>query len=203
MRIIGITGGIGCGKSHVLKKLKTLGAFVLDSDKLVFELNKKGEPLYCAIVKEFGNEILQQNGELDKAKLRGIVFSSEEELKRLNRASVTVLRQEIERIIKNIRGYDFCFIEGVRVFEDGFFDLFDGVWYITCGKEEQLKRLMARDGILKDQALAIIESQSRLEESISRADAVINTDGTVLETEKIVEELYNKLKTEMKNGRIK
>lgn len=190
MKVIGITGGIASGKSHVLSKVKRMGAYVLDCDSIVRDLSRPGYPLHKAIVNEFGEEYLKEDGTIDKAKLRRTVFSDDAQLGRLNNASKEVILKRIKRDLENAKGYEVVFVEGIRVFEDGFREIFDQIWFVKCSETEQLKRLMERDKILFGHAMEIIIRQRDVAKSESSADVVIDSDCDIAELFKRVEKLY-------------
>lgn len=194
MKVIGITGGIASGKSHVLSKLKELGAVVLDADALVKELSCPGGAVNKAVADEFGQEYICDDGTVDKDKLRQKVFSDENELMRLNKATAMVIREALDNRIMELKEEKLVFVEGVRIFEEEFRDVFAEIWFVCCEEKEQLKRLMARDGISLQQAQNTLERQSGLMSCKEKADVIIETDGSISELYKRIEKIYGEVK---------
>lgn len=193
MKVIGITGGIASGKSHVLAKVKSMGAFVLDCDSIVRELSRPGFPLHTAIIKEFGEEYLKDDGTINKSKLRETVFTSDVDLERLNEVSKGIILTNIKRELKQAKDYEIVFVEGIRIFEDGFRDMFDRVWFVHCTETEQLRRIMERDQILFGQAMEVVSRQRELQKYMDKADVIINTDCDIPVLLKKIEKLYVEL----------
>lgn len=190
MKVIGITGGIASGKTHVLNKVKSMGAYVLDCDAVVRELSYPGYPLHTVIVKEFGEEMLKDNGEIDKGRLRERVFSDQRELEKLNKVSARVIQQAVKERLFEAADYDVVFVEGIRIFEDDFRSIFDEIWFVYCDEAEQLRRLMERDSINVSRAMDILERQRELMKNKDKADVLICTDGEITELLSKVEKLY-------------
>lgn len=196
MKVIGITGGIASGKSHVLSKVKSMGAYVLDCDTIVRELSRPGYPMHTIIVREFGEEYINTDGTINKAKLRQTVFSDESQLEKLNKVSGEVIRTAVKEQLMEAEDYEIVFVEGIRVFEDSFRNIFDQIWFVYCDEAEQLRRLMDRDSINVGQAMDILARQKDLMANKDKADVIINTDGDIAELFKRVEKLYVEINSE-------
>lgn len=196
MKVIGVTGGIASGKSHVLNKVKSMGAYVLDCDTIVRELSRPGYPMHTIIVREFGEEYIKEDGNIDKTKLRQTVFSDKKQLDKLNRVSGGVIKTAIKEQLIEAEDYEIVFVEGIRVFEDDFRSIFDQIWFVYCDEAEQLRRLMDRDRINVGQAMDILERQRDLMANKDKADVLINTDGDIAELFKKIEKLYMEIKGE-------
>lgn len=196
MKVIGVTGGIASGKSHVLNKVKSMGAYVLDCDTIVRELSRPGYPMHTIIVREFGEEYIKEDGNIDKTKLRQTVFSDKKQLDKLNRVSGGVIKTAIKEQLIEAEDYEIVFVEGIRVFEDDFRSIFDQIWFVYCDEAEQLRRLMDRDRINVGQAMDILERQRDLMANKDKADVLINTDGDIAELFKKIEKLYMEIKIE-------
>ncbi|WP_017437240.1 dephospho-CoA kinase [Saccharococcus caldoxylosilyticus] len=181
---IGLTGGIASGKSTVTKMIRELGIPVIDADQVARDVVKVGEEAYTQIVATFGQDILQANGEIDRAKLGSIVFHNEQERKKLNAIVHPAVRRrmmaEKEEYVQS--GAKTIVLDIPLLFESELTHLIDKVIVVYVDDEVQLERLMKRNGFSKEEALARIRSQMPLREKVKKADAVINNNGTVEET---------------------
>jgi dephospho-CoA kinase len=181
---IGLTGGIASGKSTVTKMIRELGIPVIDADQVARDVVKVGEEAYTQIVATFGQDILQANGEIDRAKLGAIVFHNEQERKKLNAIVHPAVRRrmmaEKEEYVQS--GAKTIVLDIPLLFESELTHLIDKVIVVYVDDEVQLERLMKRNGFSKEEALARIRSQMPLREKVKKADAVINNNGMVEET---------------------
>ncbi|NUK30668.1 dephospho-CoA kinase [Parageobacillus sp. VR-IP] len=181
---IGLTGGIASGKSTVTKMIRELGIPVIDADQVARDVVKVGEEAYTQIVATFGQDILQANGEIDRAKLGAIVFHNEQERKKLNAIVHPAVRRrmmaEKEEYVQS--GAKTIVLDIPLLFESELTHLIDKVIVVYVDDEVQLERLMKRNGFSKEEALARIRSQMSLREKVKKADAVINNNGTVEKT---------------------
>ncbi|MFC4183556.1 dephospho-CoA kinase [Saccharococcus thermophilus] len=181
---IGLTGGIASGKSTVTGMIRELGIPVIDADQVARDVVKVGEEAYAQIVATFGQDILQANGEIDRAKLGAIVFHNERERKKLNAIVHPAVRRrmmaEKEAYVQN--GAKTIVLDIPLLFESELTHFIDKVIVVYVDDEVQLERLMKRNGFSKEEALARIRSQLPLREKVKKADAVINNNGTVEET---------------------
>jgi dephospho-CoA kinase len=181
---IGLTGGIASGKSTVTGMIRELGIPVIDADQVARDVVKAGEEAYTQIVATFGRDILQANGEIDRAKLGAIVFHSEQERKKLNAIVHPAVRRrmmrEKEAYVQS--GAKTIVLDIPLLFESELTHFIDKVIVVYVDDDVQLERLMKRNGFSKEEALARIGSQMPLREKVKKADAVINNNGTVEET---------------------
>jgi len=192
LNIIGITGGIGSGKSTVARILRVLGAKVIDADKIAREVTAKGQPALDEIVEYFGKDILNEDGELDRKKLGKIVFEDKEKLKVLN--SITH-KYVIERIINELErlkeeNANIIVLDVPLPVEHGFLDVVDEVWLVTANKDTRIKRIMERSGLTYEEVIKRMEAQKSDEEYLKIADEVIYNDGSMEELESTVAKLY-------------
>ena len=191
MAVIGVTGGIGSGKSTVARILGDLGAQIIDADKIAREVTAKGEPALEELIGYFGVDILGENGELNRATLANIVFDDKEKLEVLN--SITH-KYIVDKIIEKLNKLNTEFKQDFVVLDvpvkHGFFDVVEEVWVVTSDKETRIKRIMERNKISYDEALKRIEAQKGEEEYIRLASKVISNNGTLEELENIVAKLY-------------
>jgi dephospho-CoA kinase len=191
MKVIGLTGGIGSGKSTVAQFLAELGARVIDLDKTGHAVLKKGGDVYQKIISGFGKGILADNGEIDRAKLGKVVFNSPDALKRLNKITHPAIDAVVEKEIENSgsKGVKVFVMEAAAMLEDDKTCLVNELWVTVAPETAVLERLKARSGYTREQAKARIKSQLTNEERIKKADVVIYNTGTM-------EELKEKVKTE-------
>jgi len=192
MRIIGLTGGIACGKSTVAGWLKEIGAAIIDADAISRELTGPAGEALPAIREAFGEEIFNENGTLDRAALASRVFADPAERQKLNGIVHPLVNERIQSGLRHCRetGATGVILEVPLLYEAGMESLADEVWCVSATEEEQVKRLKARDGLSRKQAISRIRSQWPLAEKELRADTVIHTDGPLEELRRQVAALY-------------
>lgn len=197
--LIGLTGGIGTGKSKVADLLERLGAAVDCSDKIVRELQAPGGPGLRAIVESFGPEYLTASGELDRAKLGKLVFEDRDARLRLNLLIHPLVTAEHQRRVAAHRARGVTVIvadiplllEGKKAgVGTGAILPFDLIVLVYAPEAKQLERVVARDRLTPEDARARIQSQLSIEEKRALADVVIDNSGSWEVTEKQVRELY-------------
>lgn len=200
--LIGITGGIAGGKSTVSNHLRALGATVIDSDAIAHALAAPNGALWHAYVEHFGDGILRADRTLDRPAIAAIVFSDVAERAWLNRMAHPLIRAEMCAEIEAavMRGERVVFLEIPLLFEVGWDRLVHEVWVVDIEEDTQLERLMDRDGIDRDAALAKITSQLSRKEKCARADRIIdnNRDRSRIYAE--VEHAYNEVMDQRKTG---
>ena len=195
MKVIGLTGGIGSGKSTVSQVLAELGATIIDADKVGHEAFKPDTELWREIVAAFGSEILSPGGDIDRNKLGEIVFGNPELLSQLNQ----IMHPRMYAIVKaQIEGYRrqgmaVVVLEAPLLIEANWTSLVDEVWVTVASEATVLKRLQEKVGLSQQQSLVRIRSQLPLEERIRYANVVINTDCSLDELETKVKELWEGL----------
>lgn len=172
--IIGITGGTGCGKTTVLEVIRELGGVVLDCDAIYHRLLETDHRLLTAIETRFPGTV--ENGVLQRKKLGAIVFSDEQALKDLNLLTHGAVRAEVIRQLTPEPAL--AAIDAIGLFESGIDKLCKLTVAVTAPQEIRIGRLMARDGITRDYALARIAAQPSAEEFARRCDHVLENDGT-------------------------
>lgn len=192
--VIGLTGGIASGKSTVANYLKEKGLTVIDADieaRLAVEI---GEPAYYKIIETFGEEILQVDKKIDRVKLGHIIFNDEEKRKQLNGIVHPEVRKRMndkkEEGIK--RGEKIIVLDIPLLFESKLTYMVDKTLLVYVDEEIQLKRLMERNQLSKEDALARINAQMPLKDKIKLADEVVNNNGTLEETFAQVEQILSK-----------
>ena len=198
MRVIGVTGGIGSGKSTVSRILKDLGAFVIDADKISREIVHKGSEALKELAEYFGEGILDADGALDRRKLSAIVFEDCGKLQALNNITHKYISKRIIIDLETLKGKEVSDIVAIDVpipVKDGFLDVADEVWVVIADKETRLKRIMERSGLTVEEASGRISSQMSDEEFIKLADEVIYNNGPIEELEKSVAKLFINTRT--------
>ena len=199
---VGLTGSIAVGKSYVVGVLRELGCAVLDADQTARDVVKPGTKGLELIIQQFGNEVLQPDGELDRARLGGIVFADEAKRQLLNSIvhPLVIGAQNAwleEREAENPQGI--AVIDAALMIESGGFRRFDKIIVVWCEPEIQIRRLMARNTLSREEALLRIEAQMPQEEKKQYADFLIDTSGGFEETGKRTEEVFAQLEYLAKN----
>ncbi|WP_199425614.1 dephospho-CoA kinase [Thermaerobacillus caldiproteolyticus] len=191
---IGLTGGIASGKSTITQMMRELGIPVIDADQVAREVVEIGKEAYKNIIEVFGREILQENGEINRAKLGAIVFHDEEKRKKLNAIVHPAVRQHMlakkEEYIH--RGEKTIVLDIPLLFESGLTHFVDKIIVVYVDEHIQLERLMKRNGFSQDEALARIQAQMPLHEKVKKADAVIDNNGTIEETKQQLLQILTK-----------
>ncbi len=175
--IIGITGGMGAGKSAVTNIIRENGYVVLDADEISREVTRKDAPLLRILVREFGIEIIQEDGNLDRRKLADIAFADKEKTNRLNDLMQTaILVRAFERIWQMEQQHgrgDIVFFDVPMLFEASWDVFMDQVWLVIAPEEVRIERVMARDGLSLEEIKTRMSLQMSDEEKRLRSDAVI------------------------------
>lgn len=204
MKVIGLTGGIGSGKSTVSRFLKELGAVVIDADKVGHEAFKPDTETWREVVAAFGQEILTTGGEIDRQKLGNIVFGSSQALARLNQIVHPRIYDLVKARIEDYRrrGVKVVVLElpllvevplALKAGQPTLSDELDEVWVTVAPESTVLKRLEEKMGLSEAEARARIRSQLASEERVKHADVVIDTDCRLDELKTKVEKLWRRL----------
>ncbi len=197
--LVGLTGGIGTGKSRVADLLEELGASVVCSDRLVHELQAAGGLALDAIVAEFGEDFLTSEGELDRVKLGTLVFETPEARRKLGRIMGPLILPELRRRTEELqsRGDRVVVVDIPLLIESrssgfgaGALLPFDLVLVVYASEAQQLERVIARDGLSEGEARSRIAAQLSIEEKRGLADVVIDNSGSWNETQTLVRQLY-------------
>ena len=184
MHVIGLTGGIGTGKSTVAAFLEKQGATILNADRIGHEVYVPGRPAFHELVEAFGREIVGEDGNIDRKKLGGIVFSDPKQMTRLN--SVVhprmkgIMREKLQELARS--GTEIAVIEAAILFEARWDDLADEVWVTSAPPEIAAQRVAERSALSLEQVKKRIKSQMSDEKRVSRASAVIDTSGDMEST---------------------
>ena len=190
--IVGLTGGIASGKSTVSNYFREFGAEVLDADVVAKELSEKEENV-AKIIEIFGNEILDENGNISRKKMRERAFLEKDKLKQLNE----LLHPQVIEVFKNKRENtkedEIVIFDLPLLFEAGMESLCDTVIVVYISKRVQLERMMKRDRHGIDLAERIIESQMSMSDKIDKADIIINNNCTLEDLKNNVNVVYYNL----------
>jgi len=195
--LIGLTGGIASGKSTVAHMLEEMGSHVIDFDMLARRVVEPGRPAWKKIVDYFGRDILQGSGEIDRKRLSRIIFGNSEKRKRLEGFTHPFIADEFTGQVDEIASSDpDAIINAVvpMLFEAGMQVLFHKVVVVYIPREEQIKRLIERDGISEGDAVNILNAQMHIDEKIRQADFIINNENSIEETKRQVHDLWNTLR---------
>ena len=196
MKVIGLTGGIGSGKSTVSQFLAELGAVILNADEVGHEAFKSDTEIWREVVAAFGRQVLTPDGNIDRKKLGEIVFGNAESLSRLNQIMHPRMYDMIKAQLEEYRrqGMSVVVLEAPLLLEAGWTSLVDEVWVTTASESTVLRRLHEQKGLSGEEALARIRSQLSSEERVKHANVIINTDCDLDELKSKVKELWQRLK---------
>lgn len=198
--VLGITGGIACGKSLISRFFRELGAAVLSADELARDVVRPGEEAFKEIVAYFGNDILTAEGTIDRARLAERIFLAPAERQQLNQITHPAIGHLADRRISELReqpDVPLIIYEAPLLFEAKAEERVDLVLVVATTPEQQLERLMLRDKLSREEALQRISAQLPLTEKISRADILVENNGPPAETRKLIGHIFAKL-TELK-----
>ena len=177
-KIIGITGGIASGKSTVTNSLRKKGFQVVDADAVVHKLQKPGGRLYQVLVQHFGQEIILENGELNRPLLASFIFSNPEEQEWSKQTQGEIIREELAALRDRLSQTEAIFFMDIPLlFEQGYANWFDETWLVYVDRDVQLERFMKRDQLSKDLAESRLSAQWSLEEKKKLASHVIDNNG--------------------------
>ena len=191
--VVGITGGIGCGKSSVTDQLKRLNVDIIDADIIAREIVEPGKFALKKIVEHFGQEVLLPDGSLDRAKLRVIIFSEKEKKDWLEGLLHPLIKDEIRRQIKSASS-EYVVLSSALLLETGQKNLVDMVVVVDIPETLQIKRTSLRDSNSSELVKKIIDSQLKRDERLSRADVVIDNSNSLDELSSKIKKLHGDLK---------
>jgi dephospho-CoA kinase len=204
MLLVGLTGGIASGKSIATQVLRDLGAHVIDADKIVHDLLSNGQDAHREVVDHFGPSIVAVDGTVDRRKLGEIVFANAAERSWLNQCIHPRVFEAYQHQLKHIGERDpdsIVVMDAALLIETGYHKRMDSIIVVYAREEDQLQRLMARDGFTEEQARARIRSQMPLAEKKAFADHVIDNTGSREDTERQAREVFRQLKQAEKKER--
>jgi dephospho-CoA kinase len=201
VKVIGLTGNIGCGKSSVARFLQELGAGFIDADQVGHDIYDPGTPGWQAVVQAFGSDILDETGRVDRKKLSQKVFNSPDNLKKLNELLHPLIRRQVENALEQFRlqGKEVTVLEAILLVEAGWREMVDQLWLVVAPKDLTLSRLEGR-GLPESEALARMARQPPAEERLRYADVVIRNDGDLDDLRKQVEKLWSAIHNDNKKA---
>lgn len=192
--IIGLTGSIATGKSQSSKVFKELGCYVIDADKISGLLTTKGSKSLKDIVDNFGTDVLTSHGYLNRKKLAGIIFNDKQSKKDLERILHPHIIKKINEIIARKYKLVDIVVDAPLLFEVGLDRICDKIIVIYADYRLQLKRLVRRDKISKDEAVKRIALQMPIEDKMKMADITIDNSSTLSDLKKNIKFIYKELK---------
>ena len=180
MRVWGLTGNIACGKSTVEAMLVDAGVPVLDMDRIAREVVRPGQPALDEIRRAFGEDVIDQQGHLDREAVGAVVFADPQARARLEAITWPRIFERTRQLLDQLRdeGHPAAVVSAALMVESGNHTAYEGLAVVTCAPELQLRRLLERDGPDVDRARARIDSQLAQERKVELADRVIDNGGT-------------------------
>ena len=197
MLLVGLTGGIGSGKSLVAQMFKQLGAYLIDADELAHKAVEPGHPVLNRIVEAFGPEILNPDRTLNRAQLGRVVFDHPEKRELLNSIVHPYVFMEEERQQKEIAHKDpkaIVLFDAALLIETGSYQLMDKVILVTIDRRKQISRIMRRDGLSREEAVKRIGAQMPQAKKKNKADYLIDGGQPPKAVEEEVRRIYEELK---------
>lgn len=196
-KVIGLTGGIASGKSTVVDFLVSQGFIVIDADKVVRELQEPGGKLYEAIVTYFGTDFLDREGKIDRGKLGALIFSDAMQREKLSEIQDEIIREELYRkrddVLASVPNDAIIFMDIPLLIEYRYTG-FDEIWLVAVPEAIQLKRLMARNNLTKDEAEHRIASQMKLTDKRLFADRIFDNTGSIKDLQEKIQQALVKIR---------
>ncbi len=191
-KVIGLTGNIAVGKSEALRQLQALGAGVIDADQIAREVLEPEGAAFAAVVAEFGQELLDAAGRIDRAALGQVVFSDAAALARLEALTHPAIRQRIDALV-NAAAQPVLVIEAIKLLEGDLAAAVDAVWVVDAAPATQLARLTGLRGMSPADARQRLRAQNPQADKLARADLVIRNDGSLAALQQQVRDAWRGL----------
>ena len=193
MTVIGLAGGSGSGKTTVSDLFLRYNVLPINTDEIYHDLTSSQTECLSAIVEEFGSQVLNESGTLDRKKLGSIVYADPEKMRRLNTISHYYVLCKVREIISDAESKGYCavIVDAPLLFESGFDRECDLIIALTANKESRVSRIIARDGISADDAIKRISNQLSDDFLASRADFIITNNGSVGDLTQQVKRIVN------------
>ncbi len=194
MIVIGLTGGIGTGKSEVARIFQELGAVLINADQIGHQAYAPHSEIWQEVVKAFGEEILLPSGEIDRKKLGSIVFADPDQLTKLNQIMHPRMARMVAQQVQELgeQGADVVVVEAALLFEAGWDSLVGEVWSTDSPEELVIKRLQSRSGLSQEEAKKRIDSQMPAEDLASRSHVLLDNSGDLVELERVVRSIWDR-----------
>jgi len=196
--LVGLTGGMGSGKSLAASYFRELGAQMIDADRISRELVAPEKPAWKEIIEEFGSSVLNSDQTLNRKQVAAIVFNDESKRKKLEDIIHPRVIVEERRLYERYRQENsrvLAVIDAALLIESGNYKNVDTVIVVQCGREEQIRRVMERDGTVRSEVENRLNSQMSLEEKVGFGDYILRNDGTRESLKSQVGELYRDLRS--------
>lgn len=190
MLVIGLTGGIGSGKSSVARVFSTLGATVIDTDEIAHHLTDKGTSTFFAILDLFGPDYQLPDGNLDRAKLRIRIFSDKNAKHKLETLLHPLIKQQVVTEMAKAQGLYLVLVIPLFFETGAYHDLVNRILVVDCDESQQISRTMSRSKLSIDEVRAIMDSQSSRSERIQKADDILDNRSTHENLDKMAQELH-------------
>ena len=201
MIVIGLTGGIGTGKSEVARILEEIGAYIIDADRLGHSAYLPHSEIWEEVVKEFGDGVLLPDEEIDRKKLGSFVFNDPVQLAKLNEIMHPRMGQMVANIIEGLDA-EVVVVEAALLLEAGWDALVDEVWCTGASEDVVIDRLKARNGLDKEEAQKRINAQMSVDERKSRSQVMIENNGDLAQLTTVIEQIWeNRVITKVEKGR--
>jgi dephospho-CoA kinase len=197
MKVLGIVGGIGAGKTTIVSLIKQMkDTFVISADQIGHQLLLKGNMGYQQVVDHFGKEILSDSGEIVRKRLGELVFKDSQKLRCLNKITHPLIYNEVKRQIEVCQKqakFEFIIIDAALLIEIGLTDFVDVIVAVYANDEVRINRLMKREGLSKEQILERFKAQKKWEEFTSITHTIIDNSFELENTEKQIKKIIDNL----------
>jgi len=188
---VGLTGGIGSGKTTVAQSFAAHGVPVIDTDDLARELVRPGEAAHMEIARHFGDAVLDASGALDRTAMRDLVFSDPQKRDELEAILHPRIREAVRTWLAGIKA-PYAIIAVPLLIETGFDDLTDRILVVDCDETQQLRRAAARSGLTEENVRRVMATQATRQKRLARADDVIDNSGDLAHLGKRVSDLHER-----------
>lgn len=192
MYVVGLTGGIGCGKSAVSRRLESFGIRVIDADIVARQVVEPHEPALADIAKHFGPEVLTNDGNLDRAQLRAIIFADEKKRTWLEQLLHPIIRDRILQQLESANS-SYTVLVSPLLLETDQHLLVSHVVVVDVEEEQQISRTAARDNTSEQQVRAILAAQMQRKQRLEKADSIIDNTGDIGDLDHYVSQLHQQL----------
>jgi len=183
---VGLTGGIGCGKSTAVDAFRRLGVPIIDADAIARNIVLPGEPALAEIQQLFGDKVIRENGQLDRSVLKEIVFADSEALAQLENILHPKIRTVINRKIFKIKNKPYVVVDVPLLVEQGYQSLFDRIIVVDCLPQQQIERVIARDNMRTETLQSIMQKQAGRAQRLRSATDILDNSQSV---EKLIEQI--------------